>query len=161
MAEEVATRLALPKTARTPHRRRHEAIPWSHLDRLIGRSFFSYLKGLGSAAATEGGELPVGNHTMTGVIVDQAASSVFPVHDVLCDGGLYVQDKDGAVIYKDGKATPMVPRGNLHAFPCGKTQACQDLESHAGLLKALKVKDEHVRRMALRHWRRGHINVPG
>ena len=94
---------------------------------------------------------------MTGVIVDQAASSVFPVHDVLCDGGLYVQDKDGAVIYKDGKATHMVPRGNLHAFPCGKTQACQDLESHAGLLKALKVKDEHVRRMALRHWRRGHI----
>ena len=27
--------MALPKTARTPHRRRHEAIPWSHLDRLI------------------------------------------------------------------------------------------------------------------------------
>lgn len=31
-----------------------------------------YLKGLGSAAATKGGELLVGDHTMTGVIVDQA-----------------------------------------------------------------------------------------
>ena len=63
-----------------------------------------YLKGLGKAAATEGGDLPVGNHTMTGVLVEDAASSVFPLHDVRHDGGLYVQDSEGAVVYKDGKA---------------------------------------------------------
>ena len=40
---------------------------------------------------------------MTGVIVEDAASSVFPLHDVLHDGGLYVQDSEGAVVYKDGK----------------------------------------------------------
>ena len=51
----------------------------------------------------------------------------------------------------------MVPRGKLYAFPTGKTQACQDLEAHAGLVKALKAKKEHVRRMALRHWRKGHM----
>ena len=78
---------------------------------------------------------------MTGVIVEDAASSVFPLHDVLHDGGLYVQDSEGAVVYKDGKATHMVPRGKLYAFPTGKTQACQDLEAHAGLVKAIKVKE--------------------
>ena len=51
----------------------------------------------------------------------------------------------------------MVPRGKLFAFPCGKTQDCQDLESHEGAVKAIQAHEEHARRMALRHWRRGHL----
>ena len=116
-----------------------------------------HLRGIGGAQATEGGELSVGNHTMTGVIVDDAPSSVFPLHDALYDGGVYVQDKDSATLYKHGKATHMVPRGKLFAFPCGKKQGCQDLEAHEGAVKALRAHEDHARRMALRHWRRGHM----
>ena len=96
---------------------------------------------------------------MSGVIVPNAASSVVPVHDLVCNGSNYVQDSSSATLVdKAGKVTHMVPsEGNMYRLPCIEEEHGQDLEVHAGMLKALKARDDHMRRMFLRHWRRGHI----
>ena len=57
-----------------------------------------HFKGIGKGVATEGGDLEVGSHTVSGVIVPNAASSVVPVHDLVCDGGKYVQDSSRATL---------------------------------------------------------------
>ena len=120
-----------------------------------------HFKGIGKGVVTEGGDLEVhvGSHTVSGVIVPNAASSVVPVHDLVCDGGLYVQDSSSTtLIDKHGKATHMKPcKDHMYRLPCIGEEHGQDLEVHAGYLKALKARDDHMRRMFLRHWRKGHI----
>jgi hypothetical protein len=118
-----------------------------------------HFKGIGKGVATQGGDLKVGAHTVSGVIVPNAASSVVPVHDLVCDGGKYVQDSTSATLVdKDGKVTHMVPsEGNMFRLPCIEEEHGQDLEVHAGMLKGLQARDDHKRRMFLRHWRRAHI----
>ena len=49
-----------------------------------------HFKGIGKGVATQGGDLKVGAHTVSGVIVPNAASSVVPVHDLVCDGSTYL-----------------------------------------------------------------------
>ena len=93
------------------------------------------------------------------MIVPNAASSVVPVHDLVCDGGKCVQDSTSATLVdKDGKVTHMVPsEGNMFRLPCIEEEHGQDLEVRAGMLKGLQARDDHMRRMFLRHWRRAHI----
>ena len=120
-----------------------------------------HFKGIGKGVATQGGDLKVGAHTVSGVIVPNAASSVVPVHDLVCDGGTYLQDSSSATLVdKHGKATHMVPcKDHMYRLPCIEEEHGQDLEAHAGMLKAIKARDEHMRRMPvfLRHWRKGRI----
>ena len=65
-----------------------------------------HFKGIGKGVATEGRDLKVGSHTVSGVIVPNAASSVVHVHDLVCNGGKYVHDISSATLVdKDGKVT--------------------------------------------------------